>query len=498
MNSQFVLPASKVFVDVDWTLNKYLIFHTSTIIFDSSGAIRDICNCYAPTCLNGAVTTELKKVEQSLQLKKFAEAIIFDFQRIPQSVEVFVIVLNCFTKESFNAVELLNLKIAESGNEHPITQVYFNPKGSYSTLVFCFIHRLDEEITNTFPNGKSQNMTHIDTSANTNINTNTDANGNNAKIVIADSHSKWILRLTMEKYDNQTIEEFISVIQQTRLKPLLKTVDTSSNINAIRNTIIFPVTLNRGDLWFLPPSINKIVVGVGWNILEGNESIDLDVSCCLFDTRERYLEGVFYEKLEATNKSVVHLGENLAVDRIGDSEQIVVDFTKLDVSVRALIFCVNSYSRIPFSKTQSVFVHVLDHSIGKELARLDFSEFLIIEQKFTALVLCSIYKDTDDKWILSYIGEPADGRTYLEIMPAIRDEVRRIINRIKVPWDVDESVAQCTFCKKPFTLVRRKHHCRGCGHIYCSMCTKKRKALPKWGYVKNVRVCDACYQDDTK
>jgi hypothetical protein len=96
------------------------------------------------------------------------------------------------------------------------------------------------------------------------------------------------------------------------------------------------------------------------------------------------------------------LGENLALDRAGDSEQIVVDFTKLDVSVRALIFCVNSFSLIPFSKTQSIFVHVVDHSNSKDLAILHFDQFLAFEQKFTALVLCSVINSISIFLLLNY------------------------------------------------------------------------------------------------
>jgi stress response protein SCP2 len=100
---------------------------------------------------------------------------------------------------------------------------------------------------------------------------------------------------------------------------------------------------------------------------------------------------VFYEKLESENKSVRHLGENLTLDRSEeDSEQIVIDFSKLDISVRTLIFCVNSYSLIPFSKNQTIFVHICDYSSGRELVRLEFDELLSYDENFTALVLCSV------------------------------------------------------------------------------------------------------------
>lgn len=35
-------------------------------------------------------------------------------------------------------------------------------------------------------------------------------------------------------------------------------------------------------------------------------------------------------------------------------------------------------------------------------------------------------------------------------------------------WVLDKEVKECWQCKKPFNvLLRRKHHCRGCGKVFC-------------------------------
>ncbi|CAJ0575041.1 unnamed protein product, partial [Mesorhabditis spiculigera] len=64
---------------------------------------------------------------------------------------------------------------------------------------------------------------------------------------------------------------------------------------------------------------------------------------------------------------------------------------------------------------------------------------------------------------------------------------------IGVRWVPDEDCEQCTACSSPFTVVRRRHHCRNCGRIFCGKCSAKSLPIPELGYDRNVRVCNLCY-----
>jgi len=61
-------------------------------------------------------------------------------------------------------------------------------------------------------------------------------------------------------------------------------------------------------------------------------------------------------------------------------------------------------------------------------------------------------------------------------------------------WVDDEEFSKCMNCDLPFTVVRRRHHCRSCGKLLCNSCCSHRISLPKLGYSKRQeqRVCDSC------
>jgi hypothetical protein len=45
-------------------------------------------------------------------------------------------------------------------------------------------------------------------------------------------------------------------------------------------------------------------------------------------------------------------------------------------------------------------------------------------------------------------------------------------------WIPDARVRRCFGCNTAFTTLRRKHHCRGCGRIFCNACTSYRMSIP--------------------
>ena len=59
-------------------------------------------------------------------------------------------------------------------------------------------------------------------------------------------------------------------------------------------------------------------------------------------------------------------------------------------------------------------------------------------------------------------------------------------------WMADETAKECRDCLMPFTSLRRKHHCRICGQIFCSRCASNLVPGERWGHSGTLRTCDQC------
>ncbi|RKP35077.1 Dbl homology domain-containing protein, partial [Dimargaris cristalligena] len=76
--------------------------------------------------------------------------------------------------------------------------------------------------------------------------------------------------------------------------------------------------------------------------------------------------------------------------------------------------------------------------------------------------------------------------------------VDRSIQNYNAPvWIPDEQAVRCLICYEEFSLFRRKHHCRACGHIVCHYCSTKTIVIPgSWeSEDKEARACDQCGSD---
>ncbi|KAI8985292.1 hypothetical protein BDB01DRAFT_108497 [Pilobolus umbonatus] len=81
------------------------------------------------------------------------------------------------------------------------------------------------------------------------------------------------------------------------------------------------------------------------------------------------------------------------------------------------------------------------------------------------------------------------------------NSLSRIIARLrgqksdKEFWMPDEQCKECYKCRKPFTLLRRKHHCRTCGQIFCGKCASHIISGKLYKQKGQVRVCNFCYAE---
>ncbi|GAB6026704.1 FYVE, RhoGEF and PH domain-containing protein 6 [Chamberlinius hualienensis] len=59
-------------------------------------------------------------------------------------------------------------------------------------------------------------------------------------------------------------------------------------------------------------------------------------------------------------------------------------------------------------------------------------------------------------------------------------------------WVPDSRVTMCQLCLREFTLTFRRHHCRACGKVVCSLCSANRAPLSYLNYQPE-RVCYECF-----
>lgn len=60
-------------------------------------------------------------------------------------------------------------------------------------------------------------------------------------------------------------------------------------------------------------------------------------------------------------------------------------------------------------------------------------------------------------------------------------------------WLKDEGAESCPGCGVKFSIYERKHHCRNCGGVFCSKCSRYESEISRLRILKPVRVCQRCH-----
>ena len=90
-----------------------------------------------------------------------------------------------------------------------------------------------------------------------------------------------------------------------------------------------------------------------------------------------------------------------------------------------------------------------------------------------------------DEVALGHLRYNEDGKTDMR-------EILRKQSATKVLWVDDQFSNSCHDCGQAFTFLRRRHHCRNCGLLFCGKCSSTFCVVPKLESVEKVRVCDKC------
>ena len=103
----------------------------------------------------------------------------------------------------------------------------------------------------------------------------------------------------------------------------------------------------------------------------------------------------------------------------------------------------------------------------------------------------------------SEFPEPGDAKKHL--LPILVDPEEVAANDDNGPEKIDSRPAKefwmpdkyckvCYGCEEPFTMFRRRHHCRMCGQIFCNTCSSYSLDGSMFNTQGLVRACRLCYE----
>jgi tellurium resistance protein TerZ len=171
-------------------------------------------------------------------------------------------------------------------------------------------------------------------------------------------------------------------------------------------------------------ALTKVIMGLGWDAIKTKglfgfgaktEAVDLDASCVMFDEANNLVDVVWFRQLKSKDGSIVHTGDNRTGAGDGDDEQIMVDLSRVPANVKSLMFTVNSFTGQSFAQVENGFCRIINAGNQQEVARYD----LAVQGAHTAQIMAKLYRHSGE-WKMHAIGENASGRTFDDLMPAIK------------------------------------------------------------------------------
>lgn len=152
------------------------------------------------------------------------------------------------------------------------------------------------------------------------------------------------------------------------------------------------ITLKKGSAFNLSkkePSLQKIMIGVGWELKSGN-SVDLDASAFMLGDNGKLPANeyfVFYNNLKSPDGSVKHTGDNRTGIGDGDDEMILANLNLIDKRVQEILIVVTIHEamvrRHSFGLLKDAYIRLVDVETKREILTYDlddsFSKYTDVE-----------------------------------------------------------------------------------------------------------------------
>jgi tellurium resistance protein TerD len=153
----------------------------------------------------------------------------------------------------------------------------------------------------------------------------------------------------------------------------------------------------------------RFTIGLGWdtNSSSTGSGFDLDASVFILGENKKLVSEshfIFFNNLKSPDDAVIHTGDNLTGDGDGDDEQIKIDLTKINPSVKEICIVVTIHEaetrKQNFGQVRNSYVRIVDDSNNTEIVKYELDEDFSIE---TAVEFGRIY-NKDGQWKFEAIG----------------------------------------------------------------------------------------------
>ncbi|RKP48838.1 tellurium resistance protein TerA [Cohnella endophytica] len=166
----------------------------------------------------------------------------------------------------------------------------------------------------------------------------------------------------------------------------------------------------KADLTKNVPSLNRVIVGMGWQPSSG---VDVDFSAFLLQANGKVSSDhdlIFYSNPSGAGGAVVLSGDKgKEYEGRTDREQVDIRLNDIPKEIQRIAFSLTIHEGVKrkqnFSLAKDAYIRVVDEAAGKELVRYSLGNEFPVE---TAIVVGEIYRHNGE-WKVSAIGSGYSG-----------------------------------------------------------------------------------------
>ncbi len=182
------------------------------------------------------------------------------------------------------------------------------------------------------------------------------------------------------------------------------------------------ISLQKGgtiNLTKKEPNLQKIMIGLGWEMKPGN-NLDLDASIFLLGANRKLIADeyfIFYNNLQSPDGAVQHTGDNRTGVGDGDDEMILANLEVLNPAVQEVLVVVSIHEAEVrshhFGLLKDAYIRIVDVERDREILNYDLDEN---NPSHTAMEFGKLEKRNGDWFfIASGIGSNGGLQSYVDM-----------------------------------------------------------------------------------